>query len=200
MIRKLYESDCFDYQRFILNNSKLLSLSADEVVVLIKLLDNYKNSKIMSTESFKSLSIVKSHLEKALLSLLERSFYEIYINYDNGIGVEYISLDGFFKKVERILNNQNINPKDELFLVNKFLNEELNRILVAKELDVVSSLVLEDCYKLDDFKRACEYLKGKNKLLNIKNIAQALTVKETEEKPKIATAPKSVQAFFNSIK
>ena len=199
MIKKLYECNCFDYQKFILNNTKQLSLSVEEAVVLIKLLDNYKISKIMSTETFKSLALVKSHLEKALLSLLERSFYEIYINYDNGIGVEYISLDGFFNKVEMLLNNEVANPKDELFLVNKYLNEELNRILVSKELDIVSSLVLEDCYKLDDFKRACEYLKGKNKLLNIKNIAQALTVKK-EEKTAISPASKTVQAFFDSIK
>ncbi|MBE6137021.1 MAG: hypothetical protein E7176_01310 [Erysipelotrichaceae bacterium] len=200
MIKKLYECDCFDYQKFILNNTKQLSLSADETVVLIKLLDNYKSSKIMSTNSFKSLSLTKTHLEKALLGLLERMFYEIYINYDNGTGVEHISLDGFFAKAERLLNNKISNPDDELFQVNKYLKEEFNRLLVAKELDIVSSLVIEDCYRLNDFIRAVENLKSKDKLLSIKNIAQALAIKEEDEKPKASPAPKCVQAFFNSIK
>lgn len=199
MIKKLYDSDCFDYQKFILNNYKKLSLSCDEVIVLIKLLDNYKISKLMSTNSFTSLPMTKSHFEKALLNLLERSFYEIYINYDNGTGVEYISLDGFFAKVERILENKISNPDDEIFKVNKYLKEQFNRILISKELDIISSLVVEDCYRLKDFQKAVEHLKANNKLLNIRNIAQALNYKE-EEKPKNSTAPKCVKAFFDSIK
>lgn len=198
MLKKLYEAGCFNFQKFILDNTKSLSLNSDETMVLIKILEGYFQSKTLSSEALVlSLSLSKAKVDKALASLLERNFYEIYINYDNGVGQEYISIDGFFKKVEAVLGNHSVNIEDEMFSINQYLTKQMNRILTSKELEILTSLIEEDRYRLSDFEKSCEFLKSKGKIITLKNIAQALVVKE---EPKQASAPKVIEDFFKSIK
>ncbi len=198
MIKKLYECGCFNFQKFILEHTKPLALNSDEAIILIKILESYTKEKTLSSEALVTkVSLTKAKVDKALASLLERDFYEIYINYDNGIGQEYISLDGFFKKVNAILNYNTVNSTDELYLVNQYLTKQMNRILTAKELEILTSLITEDRYTLQDVTRACEYLKEKGKILSLRSLVQALVVKE---EPAPQAGPKVVKDFFNSIK
>lgn len=198
MIKKLYECGCFNFQKFILEHTKPLALNSDEAVILIKILEGWTKEKTLSSEALVAdLSMTKAKADKALASLLERGFYEIYINYDQGIGQEYISLDGFFQKVSAILDANLPDFKDELYSINQYLTKQMNRILTAKELEILTSLVVEDRYTLDDIQKACEYLKGKGKLLSMRSLAQALAVKE---EPAVRTSPKVVKDFIERIK
>ncbi len=198
MIKKLYECGCFNFQKFILEHTKPLALNSDEAVILIKILEGWTKEKTLSSEALVAdLSMTKAKADKALASLLERGFYEIYINYDQGIGQEYISLDGFFQKVSAILDANLPDFKDELYSINQYLTKQMNRILTAKELEILTSLVLEDRYTSDDIQKACEYLKGKGKLLSMRSLAQALAVKE---EPAVRTSPKVVKDFIERIK
>lgn len=198
MIKKLYESGCFNFQKFIFDNIKQLSLNSIEAIVLIKMLENYQNSKILSSDDIaNNLAYPKNTVEEALLSLLERNFYEQYVNYDNGIGQEYISIDGFFVKVEGVLNNTLVNIDDELFTANQYLSKQMNRLLTARDLEILTSLIKEDRYKAKDIENACDILKSKNKLINMKNVAQAIVVKE---EVKVSPTPSVVKDFFKIIK
>ena len=198
MIKKLYECGCFDYKKFIMDNMKKLGLNSDETIVLITMLDHYLDDSMLTNESLlKYLPFTKEKLEKALASLLERSFYEIYIIYENGIGQEKISVDSFFNKVSILLNGISNNSEDELRLVCKEVQEAVNRILTSKELEIINSLVLEDKYTLENFKKSIETLKGKGRLITIKNIVATLSNKE-----EINVKPNNtlIKDFFNSIK
>lgn len=198
MIKKLYECGCFNFQKFILEHTKPLALNSDEAVILIKILEGWTKEKTLSSEALVAdLSMTKAKADKALASLLERGFYEIYINYDQGIGQEYISLDGFFQKVSAVLDANLPDFKDELYSINQYLTKQMNRILTAKELEILTSLVVEDRYTSDDIQKACEYLKGKGKLLSMRSLAQALAVKE---EPAVRTSPKVVKDFIERIK
>lgn len=198
MIKKLYECGCFNFQKFILEHTKPLALNSDEAVILIKILEGWTKEKTLSSEALVAdLSMTKAKADKALASLLERGFYEIYINYDQGIGQEYISLDGFFQKVSAILDANLPDFKDELYSINQYLTKQMNRILTAKELEILTSMVVEDRYTSDDIQKACEYLKGKGKLLSMRSLAQALAVKE---EPAVRTSPKVVKDFIERIK
>lgn len=198
MIKKLYEAGCFNFQKFILDNIKKLSLNSNEALVLIKLLEKYPSSNILSRDDLASdLAISKSLLEETLYSLLERKFYEEYIKTDNGIGQDYFSVDCFFDKVEAVLNTNLVNLDDELYMANQYVTAQMNRVLTAKELEILTSLIKEDRYTTKDIERAVEILKGKNKLITIKNIAQSIVVKEDI---KISPTPSVVKDFFKSIK
>ena len=59
MIKKLYECGCFNYQKFIMDNTKGLSLSAAEAVTLSLVLDSYLEDKALSYERISNKSINK---------------------------------------------------------------------------------------------------------------------------------------------
>lgn len=197
MIKKLYECGCFNYQKFIMDNTKGLSLSADEAVTLSLVLDSYLEDKALSYERISNKSsLSKAKLDASLSSLLERHFYEIFISYDDGLGTEVLELGGFFDKVAAILKNKPVDNEDELFNINNLLAKRLNRVLSSQELELVSSLVLEDRYTYNDFELACDKLEKKNKLITIKGLAQVLSSNDT-----IEVKPKGyVKDFFNNIK
>lgn len=198
MIKKIYECGCFNYQKFIFDNIKFFSLTSDEALVLTKIIEKFSKSKVLGLEELiNELPLTKINIEHCLASLLERNFYEIYINFDNnGIGQEYISIEGFFNKARAILNNQVDDITDELFNVNQYLSKKLNRILTANEIEIISCLVLEDRYKLIDFEKACEYLKSKGKIITMKSLAQALSTKEEKE---IKPTNNVAKSFFDNI-
>ena len=156
-----------------------------------------KDDKTWSSEKLSQrLSLTKAKIDKALASLLERQYYEIYINYDNGIGQEYISLDGFFNKAEAFIDANSSMSDDELHLVCQYISKEMNRILTSQELEIIQSMVIEDRYSLDDIKKAREVLKINKKLLTMKNLAQALVVKSEPVKP----VNNVLKDFINNIK
>ncbi len=197
MLKKLYELGYFNYQKYIIEHMKELSLNSDETIILINILDFYKNDKTLSSEKLSQrLSLTKAKIDKALASLLERQYYEIYINYDNGIGQEYISLDGFFNKAEAFIDANSSMSDDELHLVCQYISKEMNRILTSQELEIIQSMVIEDRYSLDDIKKAREVLKINKKLLTMKNLAQALVVKSEPVKP----VNNVLKDFINNIK
>ena len=129
MIKKLFEAGYFNYKEFILDNMKRLSLSPIESIVLIKMLDEFKNDKrILIDDIAGQISEKRSIVEEAITNLNEKSFYSIYINYDNGLGEEAASLDGFFERVELLLNNNGCQDKgDELHSVIEYLTTVFNR-------------------------------------------------------------------------
>lgn len=197
MLKKLYELGYFNYQKYIIEHMKELSLNSDETIILINILDFYKDDKTLSSEKLSQrLSLTKAKIDKALASLLERQYYEIYINYDNGIGQEYISLDGFFNKAEAFIDANSSMSDDELHLVCQYISKEMNRILTSQELEIIQSMVIEDRYSLDDIKKAREVLKMNKKLLTMKNLAQALVVKSEPVKP----VNNVLKDFINNIK
>ena len=184
MINKLFELGYFKYQDFILDNMKKLSLSTLEAIVLIKMLDEYKiDKRVLIDEISDDIIEKKSLVEEAMSSLIEKGFYSVYVSYDNGLGEEVASLDGFFERVEAILNNTGvIDKEDELFSVIDYLSNVLNRILSSQEVEIVTSLVKEDFYTLDNFKNAVEEKLKNRSVITIKMIARALATKESPKK------------------
>ncbi len=200
MLKKLYECGCFDYRKYIISNQKKLALNSDETIVLINLLDEYLiNNAIKSSDIVKKTGLTKAKCEKALNSLFERSFYEIKLVNENEISKEVVSLDNFFDKVSLQLNNEFDNLDDELSQVIKFLNEELNRILTSSELEIVESLVIEDRYKLKDFKASVEIIKSQKSFVSIKDIAQTIVNHEAYSK-KTEKESTILSDFFKKIK
>lgn len=202
MLKKLYECGCFDYRKYIIDNQKALALNSDETIVLINILDEYKIDNSNNTkEIIKKTGLTKAKCEKALDSLLSRSFYEINLVTENDITKEVILLDKFFDKVELQLNNKIDNLEDELSIVVNFLNEKLNRVLTSSEFEIVESLVIEDRYKLKDFKASVEALESQNnKYISIKGIAQVICNRDLITKTSSNTQPSIISDFFKKIK
>ena len=173
MIKKLYECGCFKYEKFILVHQKELLLTPASSVVLIQMLKEYETDKYFSVQSLKSkMMISDKEFDEAVANLLEREFYSIYIQYEDGIGREAVSLDGFFDRVKDILSG--VNSKDfenDFFYVTQLIQKE-----------------------------ALEYMKSRYKVLNIKNLVTSLNRFRNEVQEEAEPVPDFVKNFLDNIK
>ncbi len=201
MIKKLYESGCFKYEKFILVHQKELLLSPVACVVLIQMLKEYETNKFFSVASLKERMMINdSDFDEAVTNLLEREFYSIYIQYEDGIGREAVSLDGFFDRVKDILSG--VNSKDfenDFFHVTQLIQKEIGRVLTADELEIVSSLITEDRVTVSDMEEALEYMKSHYKVLNVKNLVTSLNRFRGEAR-EVEAVPDFVKDFLDNIK
>lgn len=200
MLKKIFESGYFNYQDFILENLKKLSISPIEGFILIKMLDEFKNDRRILIDNIADDFVEKrKNIEESMSNLMEKGYCSIYVSYDNGLGEESISLDGFFEIAERIINNENISDKnDELFSVIEYLNKVLNRILSSQEIEIVTCLVKEDFYSLDDFKNAVEVKLKDKTVVTVKAIAKALATKN--KKTKVQSNNDLMKDFIKTVK
>lgn len=198
IIKKLYDSDCFNYERFILNNINALSLSLNDSVILIKILDNYKNSNIFDKEKIKENINIKNEIfEESLGSLLEKNYFSIYLKEENEITHELFSVDGFFEKCEVILDLE-FNPSDSLNEIMNLVSMSFNRILTASDIEIIKSLVLDSLFDINDFKIALNKLESKS-IKNIKTLSKELE-RTRENKKEKNEAPLVFKEFINKIK
>ena len=131
MLKELFERGYINYEKLIVDNAKALSLKTGEILVLFKVIEQALAKKTLNVNEIKdSLVISKSKLEACLARLMERSFFEIYIAYEDGTGREYISLDTLYDKINAILAN-NFVPSIDLSKANEYLQGKLNRVLTA---------------------------------------------------------------------
>ena len=200
MLKKIFESGYFNYQDFILDNIKKLSITPIEAFILIKMLDQFKNDKrILLDDIAKEFVEKRKNIEDSMSNLMEKGYCSIYVSYENGLGEESISLDGFFEIAERIINNVNIvNKNDELQSVIEYLKNELNRVLSSQEIEIVTSLVKDDFYTLENFKNAIDFKLKDKSVITIKTIAKALAAKE--KKTKVQSNNELMKDFIKNVK
>ena len=202
MIKKLYEVDCFDYERFIMTYQKELLLTPVASVVLVLMLKEYKKNKYFSVEAIKDrITITDKEFDLVITNLLEREFYSIYVEYEDGIGKEAISLDGFFDRVKEVLDGKtSTDYENDFFYVTQLIQKEINRILKPEEMEIVSSLITEDGIKVEEIKDALEYMKSHYRVLSIKNLVTSINRFRKETPKEEIPVPDFVKDFLSNIK
>ncbi len=201
ILKRLFESDCFDYKKFILDNLKHLIIDASEAIVLIKIIEYYETTDIFNLEKLRETApLSKKNFDEALASLLDKGFYSIYLKETNGISEEAISIEGFFNRCEQLLSSKTSNEPSELQEILRIVSVGLNKILIATDIEIVKSLVEDDMYTKNDFEKAFVKLKDKN-VVNIKSLVSELE-KERKKglKPKTKEIPQGFLDFVNNIK
>ena len=201
ILKRLFESDCFDYKKFILDNLKHLIIDASEAIVLIKIIEYYETTDIFNLEKLRETApLSKKNFDEALASLLDKGFYSIYLKETNGISEEAISIEGFFDRCEQLSSSKTSNDPSELQEILRIVSVGLNKILIATDIEIVKSLVEDDMYTKNDFEKAFVKLKDKN-VVNIKSLVSELE-KERKKglKPKTKEIPQGFLDFVNNIK
>ena len=202
MIRKLYYKGYFNYEKFIIENQKKLSISPIESVLLIKILDIYPTNKNITIDMLSNYILLKpKEIEDALGDLLGRGFisYEL-TNNKSGKAIEEIKIDGIFNIFNDFLNDVDGDKQNELSLIVKYVQRILNKVnLSQNDIDIIKSLVNEDGYTLADFKNACENkLKDRN-LYSIKMIVSALSSNDDSPKKENKMSSKMTE-FLSKVK
>ena len=143
MLYDLYINNYFDYRSFILDNAYKLGLSPNDLLVLIYLLDEYKNNnKKIDIEGMENKILLhKNDINNSLSLLLENGFYNvILVNDENGLEEE-ISVEPFLKKVEDFYTfNDDMTNKQIFALIEK----KSKRLLTAADYENINNLIVND--------------------------------------------------------
>ena len=169
MLYDLYINNYFDYRSFILDNAYKLGLSPNDLLVLIYLLDEYKNNnKKIDIEGMENKILLhKNDINNSLSLLLENGFYNvILVNDENGLEEE-ISVEPFLKKVEDFYTfNDDMTNKQIFALIEK----KSKRLLTAADYENINNLIVNDKYKLFDFENTISYLEKAKLDITVRNI------------------------------
>lgn len=199
MLETLYKKGYLDCTKIILDNAKALGLNAEESFVLIRILENYKETKTLSLEHLQENVLITSNkIDKIVADLMERGYYEIFIAYDKGVGKECISFKPLFEKIIKVVNNEVTVDNYDLEKAARFLSSNLNRVLTASELEILESFMTDDHYSLKDIEEATKRITDKKRVLSMRTLTQELANKDKVSNVK-QEAPKALKDFFDKI-
>lgn len=199
MLETLYKKGYLDCTKIILDNAKALGLNAEESFVLIRILENYKETKTLSLEHLQENVLITSNkIDKIVADLMERGYYEIFIAYDKGVGKECISFKPLFEKIIKVVNNEVTVDNYDLEKAARFLSSNLNRVLIASELEILESFMTDDHYSLKDIEEATKRIIDKKRVLSMRTLTQELANKDKVSNVK-QEAPKALKDFFDKI-
>ena len=199
MLETLYKKGYLDCTKIILDNAKALGLNAEESFVLIRILENYKETKTLSLEHLQENVLITSNkIDKIVADLMERGYYEIFIAYDKGVGKECNSFKPLFEKIIKVVNNEVTVDNYDLEKAARFLSSNLNRVLTASELEILESFMTDDHYSLKDIEEATKRITDKKRILSMRTLTQELANKDKVSNVK-QEAPKALKDFFDKI-
>ena len=201
MLKKLYLEGYFDYKKFIIDNQKKLGLTPNETIVLISLLESYaKDQDSISMDLIQDKVLLpKEEVAESLSKLLTKKYYSIFLKESDGRSYEAISIDGFFNHSKDILNNTLSESDSDIYTITSLVQDKINRVLSSSELDIITTLVNEDKYTVNDFKEVITSLESKKRRITVKIIAQELAIPK-EEAPKPKKNNKMISDFMSKIK
>lgn len=199
MLEQLYKKGYLNYEELIFDQAKALGLNAEEVFVLIHILKNYLLTNTLSVEEIQTQVLMSpSKLDKLVASLMERGFYEVYLTYDNGKGMECISFKPLFTMLEQLLEQKTSLDTYDIEKANKYISSKLNRVLTASELEILQGFMIVDHYTYDQIAAVVDNILASKKVLSLRSIALGLANKRYEVKPS-QEAPASFQDFLKRI-
>lgn len=177
MIKELYNLGYLNIEKIILNEAKNLDISPIEALTLIEILNTSKQSKkINKTVIMINLRLTVHEVDEILNSLLEKSFYEIYLSYEGNKGDEFISLDPLFHKLDASISTPSaLKVESEIEEVIQLLQTKMNKNLTANELEYVKDWVFKDGYTNKRILDVIVQLENANKRITFRNVLVAIT-------------------------
>jgi DNA replication protein DnaD len=174
MLKKVYELGCLNLEKLILKYTKDLSLSSEECLILLKIVENITAGKDINEEDIaKSLKLDAANVSNVMAKFIEQGYLELDVVIEHGICKEKYSIDSLFKALEVILNDEMKENKSESEDIISLLETKFSRVLSSKELEIVSSWENNNITKLD-VEEACRQLLARDFNLSINRIEKEL--------------------------
>ncbi len=176
MINKLYQEGYLDYSNLILNYYQKLSLTQNDVFVLIKILDLLKVRKDLKPSLIQKNSFLdKRVIEESLSHLMELGYLKIELEIKNNKGIEIYNVDSLFLVIESLLQKPS-EEQDEPSII-KYLESKLSRLLSSSEIEIANSFAQRNVtiYELDS---VVSKLLKKNSKITLNSIERELFSKK----------------------
>lgn len=134
--------------RILLNNYLRLNITAEELIILIYIMD-IGDKTIYNPDLFvKELGMSKSHVMELINNLIEKKILAITINKNkNNISEEYLTLDLLYRKITNIILDKELPSTTNNNDVFSIFEKEFGRTLSPIEYEKINSWLNEDMDK-----------------------------------------------------
>ena len=134
--------------RILLNNYLKLNITAEELIILIYIMD-IGDKTIYNPDLFvKELGMSKSHVMELINNLIEKKILSITINKNkNNISEEYLTLDLLYRKITNIILDKELPSTTNNNDVFSIFEKEFGRTLSPIEYEKINSWLNEDMDK-----------------------------------------------------
>ena len=196
MLEKLYNIGCLEYQKLIRYLQKGLKISNRTSIVLMTILDNYReNPNINATSIASYMNVSRSEVEESIVELLNLDYIQIQLILKNGKSTEYYRLSPFFKRCERLLSDlKNEAEENDIKYINSTLEEILKRPLTRNELESISSW-FDDGKTKEEIIDAIEIVKKTRNVFRFQSINKELY----QSQKSISKPDPMIQSMFEKM-
>ncbi len=157
MLKKLFEDGYLDLAKLVLDKYTSLNLQAVDAVVLIKMLNLYKQGKkIRLSTIVKETQLPRATVENSLINLQNNNIYKNdLISNENGILEEKVNLDSFFSLVESLYKEESrLASLGSLSDTVSMYESEKGTPVTPQELSILEGFINNDGFTVQDINKA----------------------------------------------
>ncbi len=203
ILKRLYEEYDFSIERILLKEYRKLSLSMQEVTILIALFSIYKKRKTFSTLAIsRRVEYHSNEIGEIVESLLDKGFLTISLDFKDQKEREVFDLTPTFEKIENLYRLEEAEKEKQIIendvsnVILKF-EQGLGRPLKSYELENIRKWFEEKTYSYDQIIKAIDQAEEK---VSIKYVERILTQQPIHKIEIDQDVEDALDEIFKSIK
>ncbi|MFA5470430.1 MAG: DnaD domain protein [Acholeplasmataceae bacterium] len=203
ILKRLYEEYDFSIERILLKEYRKLSLSMQELTVLIALFSIYKKRKTFSTLAIsRRVEYHSNEIGEIVESLLDKGFLTISLDFKDQKEREVFDLTPTFDKIENLYIEEEAEKQKQIIendvsqVILKF-EQGLGRPLKSYELENIRKWFEEKTYTYDQILKAIDQAEEKVSIKYVERILTQEPIKKIEIDQDVEQA---LDEIFKSIK
>lgn len=203
ILKKLYEEFDLSIERILIKEYKRLSLTMQEMTVLLALFSIYKRRKTFSIASIsRRVELNKEEIGSAVESLLNKNFVTIILEEKDNKEREVFDLDRTLKKIEELFRQdevEKIKQEEEtsVYETIRLFEQGLGRSLRPFELENIRKWYEERSYSHETIKKAIESAEDR---ISIKYVERILNQNIPEPIEIDQDVERALDEIFKNIK
>lgn len=203
ILKRLYEEYDFSIERILLKEYRRLSLTMQELAVLIALFAIYKKRKTFSTLAVaRRVEYTSNEIGEIVESLLDKGFLTISLELKEKKEREIFDLTPTFEKIETLYKEEKIEKQKQqvenevVQIILKF-EQGLGRPLRSYELENIRKWFEENMYSYEQIQQAIDQAEDK---VSIKYVERILTQQPIQKIEIDQDVEDALDEIFKSIK
>ncbi len=203
MLKRLFNEYDFAVERILLKEYRRLSLTMQEVTVLVALFSIFKKRKTFSLNALsRRVEYSKAEIGGYVEALLKKHFMTLELEMKDGKEREIFDVDPTFKRIEELYNEDKKNilkekiEKDVTAVISAF-EQGMGRMLKSYELDMIRSWFENDEYTFEAMMKAIDNAGSR---VSVKHVERLLTQQIMPKVELDDDTEKALDAIFKKMK
>ncbi len=203
MLKRLFNEYDFAVERILLKEYRRLSLTMQEVTVLVALFSIFKKRKTFSLNALsRRVEYSKAEIGGYVEALLKKHFMTLELEMKDGKEREIFDVDPTFKRIEELYNEdkkkilKEKTEKDVTAVISAF-EQGMGRMLKSYELDMIRSWFENDEYTFEAMMKAIDNAGSR---VSVKHVERLLTQQIMPKVELDDDTEKALDAIFKKMK